>query len=34
MTQLALTFTIIAIIAGAFFVWLYTKSGKRWLDSL
>lgn len=34
MTQLALTFTIIAIIAGAFLVWLYTKSGKRWLNSL
>lgn len=34
MTQLGLTFTIIAILAALFLAWLYTKSGKKWLDNL
>lgn len=34
MTQLGLTFTIIAIVAGIFLIWLYTKPGKKWLENL
>lgn len=34
MTQLGLTFTVIAVIAGAFLIWLYTKNGKKWLENL
>lgn len=34
MSMLALTFTITAIIAGAFFAWTYTKPGKKWLENL
>ena len=34
MTQLGLTFTIIAIIAAIFLVWLYSKPGKKWLENL
>ena len=34
MDQLELTFTVIAIIAGGFLAWLYTKSGKKWLANL
>lgn len=34
MTQLGLTFTVIAIVAGLFLSWLYTKPGKKWLENL
>ena len=34
MTQLGLTFTIVAAVAAAFAIWLNTKSGKKWLNSL
>ncbi len=34
MTQLGLTFTVIAAMAAIFLVWLHTKSGKKWLASL
>ncbi len=34
MTQLGLTFTVIAVIAALFLIWLYTKSGKKWLSNL
>ena len=34
MTQLGLTFTVIAIIAAIFLAWLYTKPGKKWLENL
>jgi drug/metabolite transporter superfamily protein YnfA len=34
MAQLELTFAVIAIIAGCFLAWLYTKSGKKWLANL
>lgn len=34
MTQLGLTFTVVAITAAVFALWLKTKSGKKWLASL
>ncbi len=34
MTQLGLTFTVIGIVAAIFLIWLYTKSGKKWLANL
>lgn len=34
MTQLGLTFTIIAAVAACFAIWLNTKSGKKWLSNL
>lgn len=34
MTQLGLTFTIIAVLAAIFLIWLNTKSGKKWLADL
>ena len=34
MTQLGLTFTVIAVIAAIFAIWLHTKSGKKWLANL
>ena len=34
MDALGLTFLITAIIGGAFLAWTYTKSGKKWIDSL
>ncbi len=34
MTQLALTFTVIAILAAVFAFWLNTRKGKKWLNSL
>lgn len=34
MTQLGLTFIVIAIIAAAFAIWLNTRKGKKWLASL
>lgn len=34
MTQLGLTFTVIAALAAIFLLWLNTKSGKKWLANL
>lgn len=34
MTQLGLTFTIIAVVAAVFAIWLNTKAGKKWLRDL
>lgn len=34
MTQLGLTFTVVAIVAGVFALWLNTRKGKKWLASL
>lgn len=34
MTQLGLTFTIIAIVAAVFAIWLKSKPGKKWLANL
>lgn len=34
MAQLELTFAVIAILAGGFLAWLYTKPGKKWLANL
>lgn len=34
MTQLALTFTVVAVMAAVFLLWLYTPSGKKWLENL
>ncbi len=34
MTQLALTFTVIAILAAIFAFWLNTRKGKKWLTNL
>ncbi|SCH39927.1 Uncharacterised protein [uncultured Bacteroides sp.] len=34
MDALGFTFLITAIIGGAFLAWTYTKSGKKWIDSL
>ena len=34
MDMLAAIFTVGVIIAGAFLAWLYTKNGKKWLESL
>ena len=34
MTQLALTFTVIAILAAIFAFWLNTRKGKKWLANL
>lgn len=34
MEMLAAIFTAGIIVAGAFFIWLKTKSGKKWLASL
>ena len=34
MTQLGLTFTVIAALAAVFLIWLHTKPGKKWLANL
>lgn len=34
MNGLAALFTITAIVGGSILVWLYTKSGKKWLKNL
>ena len=34
MAQLEMTFAVIAVLAGAFLAWLYTKPGKKWLANL
>ena len=34
MDALGFTFLITAIVGGAFLAWTYTKSGKKWIDSL
>lgn len=34
MTQLGLTFTVLAIVGAVFLIWLKTKSGKKWLEEL
>lgn len=34
MNGLTLVFGLGSIIAGAFYSWLHTKSGKKWLEDL
>nr|DAM96885.1 MAG TPA: YtxH-like protein [Caudoviricetes sp.] len=34
MDMLAMTYIIGTVIGIAFLIWLYTKSGKKWLKSL
>lgn len=34
MDGLIITFALIAVVAGAFLGWTYTKQGKKWLESL
>lgn len=34
MNGLAALFTVTTITAGSFLIWLYTKSGKKWLKNL
>lgn len=34
MTQLGLTFTVLAVVGFVFLIWLKTKSGKKWLENL
>ena len=34
MTSLIIVFAVIAVVAVGNLIWLYTPSGKRWLDSL
>lgn len=34
MDMLSLVYTLSAVIGGGFLVWLKTKSGKKWLESL
>lgn len=34
MTNLAIFFTIWAVIGGALLIWFNTKSGKKWLNDL
>ena len=34
MDMLAMTYIIGPVIGIAFLIWLYTKSGKKWLQSL
>lgn len=34
MNGLTLVFGLGLIIAGAFYAWLHTKSGKKWLEDL
>lgn len=34
MEQATLTYVVIAVVAGLFLLWLYTKPGKKWLKSL
>lgn len=34
MEQLTFTFTVGLILAGMFLIFLYTKSGQKWLDNL
>lgn len=34
MAQLEMTFAVLAVLAGSFLAWLYTKSGKKWLENL
>lgn len=34
MTQLGLTFTVIAALAAIFLIWLNTKAGKKWKETL
>ena len=32
--MLGVVFTIGIVVAGGFLLWLYTKSGKKWLNDL
>lgn len=34
MNMLGVVFTIGIVVAGGFLLWLYTKSGKKWLNDL
>lgn len=34
MNTLTFTFTLGSILAGAFYLWTFTKSGKKWLKNL
>jgi membrane protease YdiL (CAAX protease family) len=34
MNAFSLLYMVSAIIAGCFYAWLYTKSGKKWLEEL
>ena len=34
MAQLEMTFAVLAVLADSFLAWLYTKSGKKWLENL
>ena len=34
MAQLEMTFAVLAVLAGSFLAWFYTKPGKKWLENL
>ena len=34
MDMLLAVFTVSLVVAGSFLAWLYTKSGKKWLENL
>lgn len=34
MLMLSIVYTIVLVVAGAFALWTFTKSGKKWLKNL